>query len=98
MELSIINKVAQLVTNHKVDAALGIKRNRPETIKSDRVDLSRTGSDVATVKSRLEALQEREPERQEKIDSIKRAIEMKQYKLSEDMVNIIAEKIAQTLI
>ena len=98
MELSIVNRVAQLVNSHKVDAALGIKRSQPDKIKSDSVDLSKTGSDITTVKARLDALPEREPDRQEKIDAIKRAVEMKQYKLSDDMVNIIAERIAQTLI
>ncbi len=98
MEISIINKVAQLITNHKVDAALGYKRSQPDKIKKDSFDFSNAGSEAGMIKERINALTEQEPGRQEKLAKLKAAVETKQYHLSEDMVNIIAERIAQTLI
>jgi anti-sigma28 factor (negative regulator of flagellin synthesis) len=98
MELSIIHRVAQLVTSHKVDAAMGIKKSLPAKVKGDSVDVSSLGSEIGTVKARIDALPEEEAGREEKVQKIKAAVESNQYKLSEDMVNIIAERIAQTLI
>jgi hypothetical protein len=98
MELSIIHKVAQIIASHKVDTALGIKKSLPAKTGGDSVDISETGSEFRATKAYVDALPEREPERQEKLDKIKASIELKQYRLSEDMANIIAERIARSLI
>jgi hypothetical protein len=96
MELSIIHRVAQIINSHKVDAAMGLKKSSPSRVSSDTVDLSSVGSDINTVKARLDVLPDRDPERQDKIDKIKDAVEQKKYALSEDILNSIAEKIANS--
>jgi len=98
MELSIIHRVAQIVNSHKVDAAMGIKKGLPAKVSGDIVDFSGAGSEFSIVKARIDALPEREPDRQEKIDKVKKAVEQKQYTMSESMVNLIAERIANSLI
>ena len=98
MELSIIHKVSQLINSHKAEAALGIKKGLPARVKGDTVDVSDVGSEIQMVKSRLASLPERGPDRQEKIDKIKEAVETRQYRMSEELANLIAEKIARSLI
>ena len=100
MELSILHRVAQIVSNNKIDQALGNKQ--PVVSKrqlSDVVSLSgSSSSDEKTVASRLAALENGEPERAEKIEAIKVKVNSKSYVMTPEMVDSIAEKIAKTLI
>jgi hypothetical protein len=98
MELSILNRVAQIVTNSKIDQALGnkqpaVSRRQP----SDVVSLSGSASDERTIASRLAAIENGEPERAEKLESIKAKVRSKTYAMTPEMVDSIAEKIAKTL-
>jgi hypothetical protein len=100
MELSILHRVAQIVSNSKIDQALGNKQ--PVVSKrqlSDVVNLSGSASsDEKTVAARLAALEHGEPERAEKIAAIKAKVNSKNYVMTPEMVDSIAEKIAKTLI
>ncbi len=99
MELSILNRVAQLVTSSRIDQALGNKQPvAGKRLISDTVNLSGSASDYRTVASRLEVLGEGEPERAEKLESLKAEVISKRYVLTPEMVDSIAEKIANTLI
>ena len=99
MELSIIHRVAQMVVSNKVDQALGLKESvAPKRALRDQVSISGTASDAKTVAAKLAASPEREPERAEKVEQVKKLVMQKKYVLSPEMVDSIAERIARTLI
>ena len=97
MELSIINRVAQLVTNSRIEASAGLKKEAPKADARDSVFISDLGSEVKRVKEQVNTLAV-DPERQARINSLRKAVELKQYELSKEVVDSIAEKIANTLI
>src|SRR6266498_518285 len=98
MELSIIHRVAQLISSGKAEAVIGNKKEAvPKSPVRDTFFISDTASDIKKVSSTIAQAPEREPERQAKLDKIRASIELKQYRMSEEMVNSIAEKIASTL-
>jgi len=98
MELSIIQRVARLVTSTKLDPANHGKKDSEKRVKSDSVAISETASDLRNVNDAIEQMPKENKERTEKISRLREAIQNGQYKMSESMINSIAERIANTLI
>jgi len=99
MELSIIQRVAQLVNTRKLDTAQNAKKegvNR--AVAPDSVKISELATEIRDVKATVTAVSDKEGERSEHLERLKEAIAKNQYKVSEPILNSIAERIANTLI
>ncbi|MBL8027685.1 MAG: hypothetical protein JNL74_14785 [Fibrobacteres bacterium] len=101
MELSILHRVAQIVATAKADQALG-NNKQPVVSKrpvADVVNLSGTASsDEKTVAARLMAIADGEPERVQKVEALKAKVNSREYVMTPEMIDNIAERIAKTLL
>ncbi|MFH0920010.1 MAG: flagellar biosynthesis anti-sigma factor FlgM [Fibrobacterota bacterium] len=98
MELSIIQRVAKLVTSTKLESAGNDKKVPERRLKSDTVAISETGAEFRKARDAVAQLPGEDPERASKVASLREAIAKGQYRMSESMVNNIAERIARSLI
>lgn len=98
MELSIIQRVAQLVSAKKTETPQGEKKEGVNRVKADTVNLSDLATEIQTVKAKIESLPEKDDSREAQVRRIKEALDRGDYQLSEHMVDSIAEKIANALI
>ena len=98
MELSIIRRVAQYVNWKKLESSSGQDKNSDTKVKRDSVNISQIASDVKGVTDQISKMPERDTERETHIANLKDALEKGNYEMTDEMVDSIAEKIANSLL
>jgi anti-sigma28 factor (negative regulator of flagellin synthesis) len=98
MELSIMQRVAKLVISTKLDPAYPEKKPLEKKVKSDSVSISEAGGEIRKVTEAVQQIPEDDPERKAKVDKLREAVSRGQYRMSESMLNMIAERIANSLV
>jgi anti-sigma28 factor (negative regulator of flagellin synthesis) len=96
MRLSIISRVSEILTEKRLNIKLPGKN---EPVKIDKVEISSTGNEVKQIADKINSVNAADDvARRQRVEDIKKSVELGQYELSEAVVNSIAEKIAKTLL
>lgn len=96
MKLSIVERVSQIITEKRHNVKIA-KKVDSGVSKTDKVEISDLGSSVKSLTDYIVNLPD-SPEREEKVANIKQSVEAKTYQLSSEAVDVIAERIAGSLI
>jgi anti-sigma28 factor (negative regulator of flagellin synthesis) len=93
MRLSIISRVSEILTEKRLNVA---SPKKIESVKVDKVEISSAGNEVKHIADKIAAAED--VSRQQRVEDLKKAIQLGEYQMNEHMINSIAETIAKTLL
>jgi anti-sigma28 factor (negative regulator of flagellin synthesis) len=93
MRLSIINRVSEILSEKRLNVQTPKKI---ESVKVDKVEISSAGNEIKQIADRIAAAED--VGRVQKLQDLKKAIQLGEYRLNDAVVNSIAENIAKTLL